>query len=112
MDESCAMDELIKALRQPALMNHPDWPAVADMAMPAAISCYYTNEAGDEAYWENVPVLKLDLHRLLLVVEGRHGDPLRLDVRRISSAKNAATGEPVQDLFHELARLWRDTHPE
>jgi len=99
-----------KATESPSITNHPDWPKLKDQALPQSVSFYYENKAGDESYFENLAVIKLDLKRLLLVAEGRQGDPLRFDLKKVSHCKNAQTGEKVQDLIFELIRLWQDTY--
>lgn len=103
-------DELLKALRQtPSITDHPDWAAFKARPFPKAISFYYENNDGQEAYWDSMPVIKLDLARMLLILEGAHGDPLRFDVAKISQCKNADTGERVQDWFADLMIMWQDT---
>ncbi|MBX2860405.1 MAG: hypothetical protein KTR14_04175 [Vampirovibrio sp.] len=107
------LDELWNALQQQkSIKNHPDWTTVANRTLPAYVNFYYTNKDGKEAYFERLPVIKVDMDRLLLIAEGTQGDPLRFDITKIMHCKDAVTGEKVQDLFFELIRLWNETHIE
>lgn len=105
------LDELFSALQKPqTLQDHPDWPAFKAQKFPATLSFYYTNEKGQEAYWDHARVLRLDLKKLLLIIEGTHGDPLKFDILKIMHCKNAQTGEKVQDLLFDLTRMWQDIY--
>lgn len=105
------LDELFSALQNTkTIQDHPDWPAFKAKKFPRNISFYYTNQDGQEAYWDCARVIKLDLKKLHLIVEGTHGDPLKFDMMKISHCKNADTGDKVQDLFFDLIQMWQDTY--
>lgn len=107
------LDELMNALGDvKSVRNHPDWPAFTEEKIPAAISFSYTNKDGHESYWDNAHIIKLKVDKLILVIEGEHGDPLNFDILKIRDAKDYATGKKVQHIFFELIRLWKDTHEE
>ncbi len=107
------LDELMSALRQTrTIQEHPDWPRFAAQKLPRLISFYYTNQDGQEAYWDQARIIKIDLPKLHLIVEGKHGDPLKFEIPRIMHCKDAQTGEKAQALFFELARLWRETYTD
>ncbi len=107
------LDELLSALQQTrTIQDHPDWPAFSQRKIPRYVSFYYTNQDGQEAYWDQARIIKMDLKHLHLIVEGTHGDPLKFDMFRIMHCKDAQTGEKVQDLFFELIRMWKDIYEE
>ena len=103
------LDELLSELSKTKnIQDHPDWEAFKTRKIPRFVSFYYTNQDGQEAYWDNARIIKLDLNKLLVIIEGTHGDPLRFDMTKISHCKDATNGEKVQDLFFEIIRMWRD----
>jgi hypothetical protein len=105
------LDELFEALKQPKrIQDHPEWETFKTRKFPQYLSFYYTNQDGDEAYWDQARIIKLDLKSLYLIIEGTHGSPLKFDIMKIQHAKDAKTGEKVQELFFELTRLWKDVH--
>ena len=93
-----------------ALSEHPNWAKVKERKLPKQINFYYINQSGDEAYWENATVIKLDIPKRHLMVEGRHGDPLVFDFARIQTCRNAQTGDLIQNLFDELKQIWLDCY--
>lgn len=105
-------DELLSAIAgQKSITDHPDWPRIREHPLPRFVSFYYTNQNGEEAYWDMARIIKLDLNRMVLVIEGAHGDPLNFDIFKIVHCKNAQTGDKaIQDLFFELIRIWRETY--
>lgn len=104
-------EELMSAIQNTrTLQDHPDWPAFAAKKFPQFISFYYTSQNGQEAYWDQARVIKLDLRKLHLIVEGAHSDPLKFEIRKMMHCKNAKTGEKVQDLLFDLIRMWQDTY--
>lgn len=105
------LDELLAAINQTrTIQDHPDWEAFQKRKLPQTVNFYYTNQNGQEAYWDQARILKLDLKQLYLIVEGSHGDPLRFEIAKIRHCKDAQTGEKVQDLFFELLRIWQETY--
>lgn len=105
------LDELFDAIQNPrTIQDHPDWAAFKARKIPARVGFYYTNQDGQEAYWDAARIIRLDLKKMLLIVEGSHGDPLKFDIFKIKHCKNYETGEKVQDLFFELVRMWRETY--
>lgn len=107
------LDDLLAALGAPSpkgLTDHPDWPAFAERKIPAYISFYYTNQQGQEAYWDMARVIRVDLRHLQLIIEGSHGDPLRFDIPRMAHCKNSQTGEKIQPLLFDLIRMWQDIY--
>jgi hypothetical protein len=105
------LNELINALKKPqSIQEHPDWEAFKARRFPQTVSFYYTNQDGQEAYWDQARIIKLDLKNLHLIVEGAHGDPLKFEIPKIMHAKDAKTGEKVQDIFFELTRMWREVY--
>lgn len=104
-------EELLAALQSSrTIQDHPDWPAFAVQKFPQRVSFYYTSQDGQEAYWDQARVVKLDLMKLHLVAEGTHGDPLKFDLRRIMHLKDAQNGQKHQDLVFELIRMWEETY--
>jgi hypothetical protein len=98
-------------LRKPqTIQEHPDWAGFKARRFPQYVSFYYTNQDGQEAYWDQARIIKLDLKNLHLIVEGAHGDPLKFEIPKIMHCKDAKTGEKVQDIFFELTRMWRDIY--
>lgn len=105
------LDELFSAIRNTrTIQDHPDWEQFKARKLPQFVSFYYTNQNGQEAYWDNARILKLDLKKLYLLIEGTHGDPLKFELTKIMHCKDAKTGEKLQDLFFELIRMWKDTY--
>jgi len=105
------IDRLLAALKATkTIQDHPDWETFKNAKFPKVISFYYTNQDGQEAYWDNAKILRMDLKRLHLIIEGAHGDPLKFEIQKIMHAKNTQTGEKVQDIFFELTRMWNDTY--
>lgn len=104
-------EELLSAIQKTkTIQAHPDWPVFAAQKFPRFVSFYYTNQDGREAYWDQARVIKLDLRKLHLIVEGAHQDPLKFEIRKIMHLKDAQTGEKAQDLLFELIRMWRETY--
>ncbi len=104
-------DELLSAIRKTkTIQDHPDWEAFKARKFPKNISFYYTNKDGQEAYWDQARIIKIDLQKLHLIVEGVHQDPLKFEIPKIMHCKDANTGEKVQDLFFELIRMWKDIY--
>jgi len=105
------LDELFSAIQNTrTIQDHPDWPHFQARKLPQTVSFYYTNQNGQEAYWDHARILKLDLKKLYLMIEGVHGDPLKFELARIMHCKDAKTGEKVQDLFFEIIRMWKDIY--
>lgn len=105
------MDRLLAALqKQQTIQDHPDWEQFKATKFPQFISFYYTNQDGQEAYWDKAKIIRMDLKRLHLIIEGAHGDPLKFEIPKIRHAKNTQTGEKVQDIFFELHRMWNDIY--
>jgi hypothetical protein len=106
------LDELLSAIgNTKRIQDHPDWEQFKTRKIPQFVSFYYTNQNGQEAYWDHARIIKLDLKKMLLIVEGAHGDPLKFDMFKIMHCKDAKTGEKAQDLFFELIHMWNDIHP-
>jgi hypothetical protein len=104
-------EELMSAIKKTrTIQDHPDWPLFAAKKFPQFISFYYTNQDGQEAYWDQARVIKLDLRKLHLIVEGAHSDPLKFEIRKVMHCKDARTGDKVQELLFELIRMWQDTY--
>ena len=104
-------DELLSAIKNTkTIQDHPDWPQFRARKFPQYVSFYYTNKEGQEAYWDQARIIKLDLKKLLLIVEGSHGDPLKFEMQKIMHCKDAKTGEKVQDLLFDLIRMWQDIY--
>lgn len=99
-----------RSLKPMTLTEHPSWPKVKEQKMPKLINFYYINQDGDEAYWENARIIKLDIPKRHLIVEGRHGDPLVFDFARIQTCRDAQTGNLIQNLFDELKQIWLDCY--
>ena len=107
------LDELLSALQNTkTIQDHPDWAQFKMRKLPQYVSFYYTNQDGQEAYWDQARVIKLNLQKLQLIIEGAHGDPLKFDISKIMHCKDAKTGEKVQDLFFDLIRMWKDTYEQ
>jgi hypothetical protein len=105
------LDELLSELgKLKTIYEHPDWPKFKERKLPERVSFYYTNKEGQEAYWDQARIIKLDLRNMLLILEGAHGDPLNFDIFKIAHCKNAKTKESVQEIFFELMRMWRETY--
>jgi len=103
------MERILAALKtQKSIQDHPDWEQFRQVRFPQTLSFYYTNQDGQEAYWDNAKILRLDLKKLHLIVEGAHGDPLRFEIPKIMHAKNPQTGERVQHIFFDLHRMWNE----
>src|SRR5690606_25583847 len=110
-EEANGLDALLAALReQKSIQDHPDWEQFKARKFPQYLSFYYTSNDGQEAFWDQARVIKLDLRNLHLIVEGKHRDPLKFDIFKIMHCKDARTGEKVQDLFFELIRMWKETY--
>ncbi len=101
---------VIKAADKNTVKNHPDWPEFVRQEIPDSLSFSYTNEEGHESYWTDAPLIKIKSDKLILMIEGEHGDPLNFDIRRIMDASDARTNKKVQGLFFDLVRMWKDTH--
>lgn len=105
------LEELFSAIQNTrTIQDHPDWPDFAVRKFPQSVSFYYTSKDGQEAYWDQARVIRLDLRKLHLIIEGTHGDPLKFEIPKIMHCKNAQTGEKVQDLLFDLTRMWKDTY--
>ena len=105
------LDKLLAALKAPTtIQEHPDWAEFKTRKFPKTVSFYYTNQDGQEAYWDQARIIKLDLKRLHLIIEGAHQDPLKFEISKIMHCKDAQTGEKVQDIFFELTRMWREVY--
>lgn len=105
------LDRLLNAIQAPkSIQEHPDWAEFKTRKFPQFISFYYTNQEGHEAYWDNAKIIKLDLKKLHLIIEGAHQDPLKFEIPKIMHCKDAKTGEKVQDIFFELTRMWNDIY--
>ncbi len=105
------LDKLISALADAkTIFDHPDWPAFKERKLPAFVSFYYINKNGEEAYWDQARIIKIDVRNMILLIEGSHGDPLKFDIFKISHCKNAQTGEKVQDILFDLMRMWQETY--
>jgi hypothetical protein len=105
-------DELLNAIRhtKKSIQDHPDWPQFKTRRLPQSVSFYYTSQDGQEAYWDQARIIKLDLKKLHLIIEGAHGDPLKFEIARMMHCKDAKTGEKVQDLLFDLTRMWNETY--
>lgn len=105
------MDRLFAALQAPkTIQDHPDWEQFKTLKFPKLISFYYTNQDGHEAYWDHAKIIKIDLKKLHLIIEGAHRDPLKFEISKIMHCKDAQTGEKVQHIFFELNRMWNDIY--
>ena len=105
------MEHPLAALRKPkTIQEHPDWEAFKTRKFPRTISFYYTNQDGHEAYWDNARIIKIDLEKLHLIIEGAHGDPLKFEIPKIMHCKDTQTGEKVQDIFFDLHQMWKDVY--
>jgi hypothetical protein len=108
---SMGLDELFSAIQNSrTIQDHPDWAQFKARKLPQYVSFYYTNQDGQEAYWDQARIIKIDLKKMLLIVEGAHGDPLKFDIFKIMHCKDAKTGEKAQDIFFDLVRMWNDTY--
>lgn len=104
-------DELLSVIHNTkSIMDHPDWGVFADQALPEMICFYYTNKEGDEAYWDNARIIKLDIQKMILLIEGTHGTPLQFDIFKIQHCKDVKTGKSVQEIFFDLIRMWKETY--
>jgi hypothetical protein len=111
MDQPQDLQRLLAALKTPqTIQDHPDWEAFKQVKFPQFLSFYYTNQEDQETYWDNARIIRLDLKKLHLIIEGAHGDPLKFEIPRIMHAKNTQTGEKVQHIFFELHRMWNGIH--
>lgn len=104
-------DELMSAIQNTrTIQDHPKWAEFAAQKFPKIISFYYTSQDGKEAYWDQARVIRLDLRKLHLIVEGVHRDPLKFEIRKVMHCKNAQTGAKAQDLLFALIEMWEDTY--
>ena len=112
MDALGTPKESPRKRRPITLGEHPSWPKVRDLKLPKQINFYYVNQGGSEAYWENATILKLDIPKRHLIIEGRHGDPLVFDFARIQTCRNAQNGDLIQHVFDELKQIWLDCYSD
>src|SRR5687768_14065524 len=65
------LDELLSALQKTrTIQDHPDWAEFKLRKLPSYVSFYYTNQDGQEAYWDQARIIKIDLRKLQLIIEG------------------------------------------